>query len=174
MPFITSTIAALGVAGTISTATAVAGIGISVKGSMDAAEASKQVAQSSAAAESVRKEQARVTAIREQRKIFQEAQRARAASISTAAAQGATYSSAAEGGLATISGASGAQTSALNENVDLGSALFDANAANAYARSDVATASGISDIGKSLFSSAEKLGSIGSSLYGPDKNTVKI
>jgi len=161
MPFATATI--------ISASAAIAGLGLSAKSYSDQKEANQQVTEASQRAEAIRAEQARVNALREQRKIFQDAQRARAYANSTAATQGASSSSGVEGAFATIAGAQGAQSATLSENYGLGQQTFEANTSLTDARSDLSTAQGLGDIGKTLFSSSEKIGAVGSTLYNKVK-----
>lgn len=173
MPFITGTIAAIGAASVatgITTAAAVGGLALSAKSYVDQKDAQKDASEASQRAEGIRKEQARVEELRAQRKIFQDAMRARAYAASTAATQGGLNSSGYEGAIDTALGAQGAQTSALSQNVLLGSQMFDANAALAEAKGEVATAQGLGDIGKSLFQSSDKIGAIGSTLYNKVTN----
>ena len=54
---------------------------------------------------------------------------------------------------------------ALAQNIQIGENLFQANADAAQARADLNTSSATIDLGKSLFSNAKQIGSIGQTLY---------
>lgn len=167
MPFITATVAALGVAGTISAGAAVGGLAVSAYSASKQGEASNEAAAASQRQEDIRQEQARLQAIREERKIYQEAQKARATINSNLAAQGASYSSAAEGALSSVGSSANVKLNALDQNLALGEQMFDANRQYASARQEVQDYAAVGDLGKTLFSASEKIGSIGSTLIGP-------
>lgn len=162
MPFATATILTL--------ASAAAGIGVSAKGYIDQKNANAELTAASSRAEALRKQQMELQAQREQRKLFQDSMRNQAQINSQLAAQGAGFGSIAGGLTGTVEGTLGQNSLALAQNIQIGENLFQANADIAQARSDLNTSSATIDLGKSLFSSAKQIGSIGETLYPNNKN----
>lgn len=159
MPFATATIIAL--------STAAAGIATSAYGYKKQADASQALADSTNKAEELRRQQAELTAQREQRKLFQDEMRARAQANSLLAAAGANFGSVVGGVFGNIEGSLGQNSLALAQNINIGEQLFTANEATSNAKADLSTANATVDVGRSLFSSSEKIGNIGATLFDP-------
>lgn len=162
MPFATATILTL--------TSAAAGIGVSAKGYIDQKNANAELTAASNRAEALRKQQAELQAQREQRKLFQEEARSRAQINAGLAASGATYGSIAGGLTGNTEGLLNQNSVALAQNIQIGENLFQANADAAQARADLNTSSATIDLGKSLFSNAKQIGSIGQTLYPSNPN----
>lgn len=135
-----------------------AGTGASIYGQQQSAEASKK-------AEGLRKQQMELNHFREQRQIFRQAQNARAMAVTNAAAGGAIQSTGLPGGEGQIAGNAGFQTTASNENLDIGRGLFDANAAAAQGKAVSTIGSGTAAFGKDLIQVGPELGRIGSTYF---------
>lgn len=162
MPAVSSIIAAVGVAAGI------AGTATSYVSQREAASAQKKVIAAQNVAEATRKQQMDLDATRKKREIIRQAQVARAAAISTANAQGAGDTSALEGAQGAISGQSGVNLTGVAQNQELGSRIFDANAAVGAGRAQEAAAgslgaagSGISSLGGALVKNAGTIAKIG-------------
>jgi Na+/glutamate symporter len=86
---------------------------------------------------------------------------------SSLAAAGANFGSVAGGVLGNIEGSLGQNSLALAQNINIGEELFTANEATSNAKADLSTANATVDVGRSLFSSSEKIGNIGATLFDP-------
>lgn len=159
MPAFTAVGVALGAAQStafIAGASAI-GTGISVAG---------QVIQSqeSAKAEGIRKRQMLQEAARKQREIFRQSQLARATALSNSAQQGSLDSSVFGGAVGQIVTQTGQQTQALAENTANSSALFDANAQQAFGQSIASTGKGLSSLASTIVSVQPEINKLGKTI----------
>ena len=156
MPFVSAT--------AITAATAVAGTGFSLFGSIQNSKAAKEQAQASQRAEAARQEQSRLEAIRRERDILRTAQVQRAQALQTAINSGQTSPTQTSlfGGIeGAVAGQTSQGTTATEENLALSNQVFAANQDIARAQTAKADAAAFTDFGKTLFQNSQTIGKVG-------------
>jgi hypothetical protein len=153
-------------AAVISAGAAVAGAATAAYGAVQNASAQKEMSQASQRAEDARRKQAQLQAAREQRKIFRDAQAANAVGRANITNAGAQYGTALPGLYGQTAGALDQQSTDLAQNLEQGMNIFDANADYSRASGRAATAAGMTSLGKDIFTSAEKIGRVGETIFG--------
>lgn len=145
----------------ISTAATVVGtVGSTVMGLQGAAAAQD--------AEDARKKQMNLDAMRTRRQAMREALRDRAISQARATAQGASEGSGVAGGQAEIMGNFGNTFMQTNQNQQIGSQIFSANARQAQAQTIGSAFSGLSSLAGSLMKAAPTINRVGNYVTGND------
>lgn len=153
---------------------AAAGLITSVVGGMNATAAAKQQAgiQKNIAGLEMQQDQVRRQAMelsshRQSMEVLRNAQRARSLGLQNATSQGAQQGSGLQGGYGQISGQTNVNQLGISQNLSLGENMFDLNnqiskqkMAYADAGSSLATAQGISSLGKSITGVAGMAGNL--------------
>lgn len=159
----------------ISTAVAVAGLGISAagaynsyKGAKGQSAAQKQMIDIELRQEKVRQQAMELSAKRQSMEILRNSQRARSVALSTANAQGAQFGSGLSGGYGQIAGQTGVNLLGISQNLGFGQQMFDLNSQLSQAKMAYADAgtqsslgSGLSSLGGTLIGNAGTIGNIG-------------
>lgn len=122
------------------------GTGISAYSQHRAAQAQSQyqsqVASQQAKIEKAKRQQMELDATRRQREIIRQQQRARSAALANATSQGAQQGSGLFGGYGQIGGQTGVNLLGVQQNLELGRNIFDANAAITSASARYASTAG--------------------------------
>jgi hypothetical protein len=150
---------ATGILPIIGLALSAVGVGVQMKAAGDAADASRD-------AEEARKKQMNLDATRRRRAAVRESIIARGMATNTAASQGASEGSAIKGALAQISGNASESIGNINQNVQLGNAIYDANGRRIKAESLAGIGSGLVSFGNMFSSSGDKLMKLPEGLAG--------
>jgi hypothetical protein len=159
----------------ISTAIAVAGIGLSAAGAYSSyqgakgqAEASKQMAAIEMQQEKVRMQAMELSARRQQMEVVRNQQRARSLALTVANSQGAQFGSGLSGGYGQIAGQTGVNLLGISQNLGFGEQMFALNnqlsqtkMQYADAGSQMALGSGLSSLGGTLLNNMEPLSAFG-------------
>lgn len=119
------------------------GLAIQVKGQQEQAQAQQK-------AEKARKQQMALDAARRRRETIREAIAARSLALSNATAQGAGEGSGIQGGFAGIAAQAGRNILDTNQNVELGTKIFNANMDAASGQSLAAFGGGVRDLGGTI------------------------
>lgn len=135
-----------GAAGLLS----LAGTGLQVYGALQQAAASKK-------AEQLRANQMNLEAQRARREQIRRAQVARAQATASAVTQGAQFSSALAGGQSQINNEAGRNRMAINQDQQIGNAIFSANRDYANAGMISTLGGGVSSLGGAFASNAETI-----------------
>lgn len=155
-----STAGGLGaIAGGIGTAAGLAGTALQFSGQQKAASAAEQ-------AERLRQSQMNMEAIRQRRAAVRQSIVARGAAVSNATNQGAGDGSGLQGGIAQIGGQKGNNLTGIDNGVQLGNGMFQANAAQAAGQTQSSFGSGISSLGGALVKNQEAIGRVGANMFG--------
>lgn len=158
---------------------AVAGIGLQVAGTAQAAKASKQrsqyeqqIAADQQRQEALRRQQMELENSRRRVEAIRQQQRASALARATAENQGASFGSGLQGGFGQISGQTGTNLLGLSQSLALGRANFDINSDISSARygiasanSNYATGQGLSSLGGGIISSLGPIGNLAGGFY---------
>lgn len=126
---------------------AVAGLALSVIGTVFGTIGSLKQADAAKKAEKARERQLELETQRRKREAIRQAQIARGSAISNATAQGAGNSSALQGGLAQVTNQSARNTQYVNQDLELGKDVFKANRQAADGAGMQALGSGIGSLG---------------------------
>lgn len=159
----------------IAAASGIAGLGLSIFGGSQKADAAKQVAAAQMETarleqkqELVRKQAMELSARRQQMEVLRNAQRARSLALQAATTQGAQGGSGLQGGYGQISGASNWNVAGINQNLGFGEQMFDLNSQIsgqkmkiAAAGGQAATAAGMQSLGGSLITAMGPLKNLG-------------
>lgn len=163
----------------IETALVIGAIGVSAAGTAVSYSASKKQAaaseaaanaqneanqiqlQQQAAVEAQRKQQMELDAMRQKREIIRQGLAARAQALATATAQGASRGSGLQGGYGQIEGQVGTNTLATTQNEQIGSNIFNINAA---ARTGLSGAYNSLSSAYGAMASAQGMGALGAGL----------
>jgi hypothetical protein len=159
----------------ISTIVAAVGVGIAAAGtgaqmyaSAQQAKAQKKSIAIQQKAEELREKQMNLDSMRKKREQIRQAQVAQAQALSTATNQGAQASSGLEGAMGQISGQSGVNVLGINQNQELGAAMFQNNRdllASRGREADAGTlgiaAQGLSSLGGAMVKNSGTIGKIG-------------
>lgn len=162
----------------LSAAISVVGLGMSLFGGMSAASDARQAAQiqSNIAGDEGQLEDQRhaameLSASRNKLETLRNNQRARSTAINNATNQGAQFGSGLQGGLAQIQDTSLFNLAGINQNLQIGEAMFSVNKditqqkqQLAQVQGQQATDQGLASLGGALVKSGPMLGSIGSSI----------
>jgi hypothetical protein len=151
---------------TMILAAQVAGMAMTGYGMVKKGEADKEAAQASRDAEAARRKQAQLTAAKEQRDLFRKAQAARAVGNANLTNMNAQFGSGMGGMEGQIAGQLDSSSFDLASNLKQGMNIFDANARYANARRDGEEAEAWGKLGGDIFTSAEKIGRVGSTVLG--------
>ena len=171
MPTLTTIIGAVGIA------TSAAGMGLQYKGAQQQQKAQKVSQAAQMQAEDLKRRQMELDAMRRKREAIRQGQLAQSQALAVATAQGATGdgSSALMGIEGTLSGQVGRNLKAIEENREIGSSLFDANAQNsagnamaAKAAGTVNMGAGLTSLGGSIVNNSKTIAKIGSVAVGKD------
>lgn len=138
----------------LSLAAAAIGTGVSVYGSVQANNASKR-------AEKLREKQMNLEATRRQREIIRQRQVANSQALAVATAQGAAQGTGLQGGYGAVAGATGRQAVSTSQNTQIGSGIFQANAAADNAQSISAAGGGLSSLGQGVLNNYGVLQRVG-------------
>jgi hypothetical protein len=142
-----------------SLALTAAGTAIGVKGSMAQAKASEK-------AEDNRKAQMTLDASRQRREAIRQGIVARSQALFNANNQGAEAGSGLPGGYGQIQGETGRQTTAINQNEQIGANIFSANKDFYKAQGVVAFGSGLAGLGQTVLSNLGPLTRLGNYAAG--------
>jgi hypothetical protein len=146
------------------------GLAVSAAGVGLQAYSQNQMAEAQEDAENARKKQMNLDAIRRRREAVREALAARSTALSNATASGAGDSSGLQGGYGQIGGQLGRNIGAVNTSEQLGTDIFQANAAYADASSMAYLGQGAERLGGAIASNAVGLSKIGSTLMAGGGN----
>lgn len=163
----------------LSTATQVIGLGMSLFGGISAADDAKQAAaiQSRIAGyegdlEGQRHTAMQLQASRQSTEILRANQRARSTAINNATNQGAQFGSGLQGGLAQVEDQGLFNLAGVNQNLQIGNAMFDINKQItgqkqqlAAVQGQQATDQGLASLGGALVKAGPTIGNIGGSAY---------
>ena len=140
----------------------IAGIGLafSVKGSVDAKQASKEQAKDQKKAERAKQKIRDLQTARERRKQVKQARIQRAEIASSAGAAGTLQTSGFAGGTGSLITDAASNISFLNKTQELSSQVSIFNQSAADAGSDVASANALSSVGSSLFTAFDGAGAL--------------
>lgn len=150
MPAITSIIAGVGLA------LGAAGTYIQYNAAQDQSKALDK-------AEDARKQAANLDSLRRQRAVVREMQQQRALALSNATQQGAAAGSSLQGAYASIQGQGNTNITGIEQQNQLGNAVFAANKQARAAETQGNLGEGISTLGGTLVKNAGTIGSIGTS-----------
>lgn len=153
---------------------AVAGIGLQVAGTAQAAKASKQrsqyeqqIAADQQRQEALRRQQMELENSRRRVEALRQQQRARSTALAAATNQGADFGTGLQGGYGQISGQTGGNLLGLSQSLALGRANFDINSDISSARYGIAssnssynTGQGLSSLGGGIISSLGPISSL--------------
>lgn len=138
--------------GALGLGVAAVGVGIQMKGARDAEKAGQKAQAASQQAESERKRQMELDARRRQREVIRQQVGARSLALANATSQGAGGGSGLQGGYSQIAGRTGVNMTGIDQNLEIGRNIFDANSAYSFAQGDIRSAQAYSGFGQSLFS----------------------
>lgn len=141
------------------------GLGISAVGTVAGIQAQQERNDALKDAEKARKKQANLSARRKTRQRVRQAIVAQSEALTNTTARGANFSSALPGSQAQVSGEVGTAVSGIQQSRELGNRVFDANARAADARSSMATASGLTSLGGTIFNARGAISSFGDTLF---------
>jgi len=169
----------------ISTAIAVAGLGLAAAGAYNSyqgakgqAAAQERMTQVEMQQEKVRQQAMELSAKRQQMEVLRNSQRARSVALSNANSQGAQFGSGLAGGYGQISGQTGVNLLGINQNLEFGEQMFNLNNQLSQAKISYAQAgtqsslgSGLSSLGGTLIGNASTLGNISKGFgFGANSN----
>lgn len=164
----------------ISLGLGIAGLGLSIFGSMKGSEvAGQQAAESRAIAgdeqkiNAQKKMQMNLEAQRSQLQIFRNSQRARAQALNAATQQGASQGSGLQGGLAQVTDQSLFNSQGINQNQEIGNNIFGINNDISSHKMQLATlggeaasAAGLASLGGSIMKAGPVIGQFGQQAFG--------
>lgn len=142
------------------------GLALSAVGTVQQMSASQKQAKASKKAERLRQRQMELDALRQKRKIIRQSQIERARVVASAGAQGLLDSSSAQGSLGAISSITAGNTRDVNQNVEIGAGLFQANEAAASARESLAFGQGLSQAGGFIVDNTDTISGKLNSIFG--------
>lgn len=171
----------------LTAVTQVVGLGMSIFGGASSASDAKQAAniQSNIAGlegglEDQRHTAMELSAHRQQLEILRNNQRARATAMTNATSQGAQYGSGLQGGLAQVQDQSLFNLAGVNQNLQIGEAMFGINKQIteqkqqlAQVQSQSATDQGVASLGGSLIKAGPVIGNLGQSFGGRSSTSGK-
>lgn len=150
----------------ITSIVAAVGVAASVAGTVMGVVAQNKVAGAQEKAEKLREQQMNLEAERKQRQIRREQIVARSQALSNATSQGAGEGTGLQGAYGQISQVSNSQAQATEQNRQIGSGIFQANAEAARAGGAAATAGGISSLGSAIIQNYGTFGRVGAYVSG--------
>lgn len=156
MPFATATLI-----GAVGAAAAIGGTAVAYEGQQAVANAQKEQ-------EKIKQTQMNLDAARQTRDIARRATLARSQALVNATNQGAQSGSGLQGGQAQISGQEASGYESLNQNQQLGNAMFSANRTQTDASSMANFGQGMQGFGSQLYQNRDMLGRVGSYITGND------
>lgn len=146
------------------------GLGVSAAGTVAGFVGQQQATEAAKKAEAMRANQMGLESARQRREIARRATVARATALSNATNQGAGQGSGLQGGFGQIAGQAGNATLAVNQNQELGQAIFGFNRQQYNGNSLASFGQGLQGLGGSLTQNQELFGRVGSYLFNQPFN----